>query len=255
MGNLGRAVYGANLDGTWPYTYNSYNVGAVLNQTFEGSPLMVNSLSFLPGQKLSRCTCPGESHPGPMHADGTFVGQVVPEINVFEAQVVGNNAHPFNYAYKWLNDTDNNLEIYNSTVSQLNLYRGGVYPQSTSASLAFHGCLINSIAVDPDCYELEGGCYSVYAFKYKPGYDDGYITWVNDGKGAWTFRGPGTAADSRVEIGARPVPQEPMYIITNLGMSGNFGDTIGPPLITYTSAKLPAPMRSLRGRRTRKFLC
>lgn len=31
------------------------------------------------------------------------------------------------------------------------------------------------------------------------------------------------AADSRVEISARPVPQEPMYIIANLGMSTNFG--------------------------------
>ena len=31
------------------------------------------------------------------------------------------------------------------------------------------------------------------------------------------------AADTRVEIGSRPIPQEPMYIIANLGMSTNFG--------------------------------
>ena len=31
------------------------------------------------------------------------------------------------------------------------------------------------------------------------------------------------AADTRVEISDRPVPQEPMYIIANLGMSTNFG--------------------------------
>jgi hypothetical protein len=31
------------------------------------------------------------------------------------------------------------------------------------------------------------------------------------------------AADSRVEISARPISQEPMYIIMNLGMSRNFG--------------------------------
>lgn len=31
------------------------------------------------------------------------------------------------------------------------------------------------------------------------------------------------AADQAVEIGPRPVPQEPMYIIANLGMSRNFG--------------------------------
>lgn len=32
------------------------------------------------------------------------------------------------------------------------------------------------------------------------------------------------AADGRVEIGPRPVPQEPMYIIANLGISPSFGD-------------------------------
>ncbi|KAG1851404.1 beta-glucan synthesis-associated protein-domain-containing protein [Suillus subluteus] len=29
------------------------------------------------------------SHPGPMHADGTFVGRVAPEIDMFEAQITG----------------------------------------------------------------------------------------------------------------------------------------------------------------------
>jgi hypothetical protein len=46
-------------------------------------------LSYLPGQRLSRCTCPNmnQSHPGPMHSDGTYVGRSAPEIDVFEAQV------------------------------------------------------------------------------------------------------------------------------------------------------------------------
>lgn len=44
-------------------------------------------MSFLPGQRLSRCTCQGESHPGPVHSDGTYVGRSAPEIDVFEAQV------------------------------------------------------------------------------------------------------------------------------------------------------------------------
>jgi beta-glucan synthesis-associated protein KRE6 len=30
-------------------------------------------------------------------------------------------------------------------------------------------------------------------------------------------------ADPAVEISARPIPQEPMYLIANLGMSYNFG--------------------------------
>jgi hypothetical protein len=73
-------------------------------------------------------------------------------------------------------------------------------------------------------------------------YDDAYITWIDDGKMAWTLYAGGVAADPRVEISARPVPQEPMvnaclvcyastdwldvprqYIIANLGFSLNFG--------------------------------
>jgi hypothetical protein len=96
MGNLGRAGYGASLEGMWPYSYDACDVGTAPNQTINGLPVAatVNGdpyngdvLSYLPGQKLSRCTCKGESHPGPMHSDGTFVGRSAPEIDVFEAQV------------------------------------------------------------------------------------------------------------------------------------------------------------------------
>lgn len=95
MGNLGRAGFGASLDGMWPYSYDACDVGTVSNQTVNGLPVgaTINGdagqggiLSFLPGQRLSRCTCPGESHPGPMHADGTYVGRAAPEIDIFEAQ-------------------------------------------------------------------------------------------------------------------------------------------------------------------------
>ncbi len=44
-------------------------------------------MSYLTGQRLSRCTCDGESHPGPKHSDGTYVGRSAPEIDVFEALV------------------------------------------------------------------------------------------------------------------------------------------------------------------------
>lgn len=79
-------------------------MGTVANQTIDGSPVAatVNGdkgkggvLSYLPGQKLSRCTCKNSNdggllvHPGPIHDDGTFVGRAAPEIDVFEAQVTG----------------------------------------------------------------------------------------------------------------------------------------------------------------------
>ena len=78
------------------YTYDACDVGTVANQTKNGRPIAAtrngdpghdNVLSYLPGQRLSRCTCPGEEHPGPMHSDGTYVGRAAPEIDIFEATV------------------------------------------------------------------------------------------------------------------------------------------------------------------------
>ncbi|KAL1668379.1 glycoside hydrolase family 16 protein [Schizophyllum commune] len=192
MGNLGRAGYGATLEGTWPYTYDSCDVGTVKNQTVNGQPKAATVdgdegfggvLSYAPGQRLSRCTCPGETHPGPIHSsDNTFVGRAAPEIDMFEAQV------------------DTKL--------------GGHVSQSGQWAPFKH---------DQACYELEEGCFSLYGFEYKPGFDDAYITWINAGAAAWTIKSAGLAADPKVQIGARPIPQEPMYLIVNLGSSQNFG--------------------------------
>ena len=95
MGNLGRAGYGASLDGLWPYTYDSCDVGTLPNQTFpDGTPLAATNtgydqgvLSYAPGQRLSACTCTGEDHPGPIKNDGSFVGRSAPEIDILEAIV------------------------------------------------------------------------------------------------------------------------------------------------------------------------
>ncbi|KAK7045955.1 hypothetical protein VNI00_006950 [Paramarasmius palmivorus] len=237
MGNLGRAGYGATNDGMWPYTYDSCDVGTLKNQTLNGLPYLAtidgdskfdDVLSYQPGQRLSRCTCPGESHPGPIHEDGTYVGRSAPEIDMIEAQVGGNfqvpggplvgevsqsgQFAPYNYAYDWF--TDDNLLIFNESITELNGYRGGVYQQAAS-------CVSMT---NQACYSgMPNPCYSTFAFEYRPGYDEGYITWLTDNKKVCTILGPGFAADPRVEIGPRPIPQEPMYILVNLGLSHNFG--------------------------------
>ncbi|KZT06415.1 glycoside hydrolase family 16 protein [Laetiporus sulphureus 93-53] len=230
MGNLGRAGYGASLEGLWPYSYDACDVGTVANQTVDGKPVAATEggdpsdggvLSFLPGQRLSRCTCSGESHPGPKHSDGTFVGRAAPEIDMFEAQIgsppvgqVSQSAQwaPFNHEYIWLNTSENEV-IANPSISQQNTYAGGVLQQATSVVTE----------TNQECYEGETGCFSVYGFEYVPGFDDAYITWVSNDKVSWTLNVAGLAADPLVEISARPVSQEPMYIIMNLGMSYNFG--------------------------------
>ncbi|KAK7060394.1 hypothetical protein VNI00_001159 [Paramarasmius palmivorus] len=218
LGNLGRAGYGATLDGLWPYTYDSCDVGTAPNQTINGQPVAATidgyedanyALSYLPGQRLSRCTCSDSVHPGPQHSDGSFVGRGAPEIDSFEAQVsnqiggVSQSAQwaPFNDKYVWKNTSDN-LIINDPSISELNSYIGGKTQQATSVVTQ----------TNQEIYLLDAG------------FDDAYITWISDNKQAWTINVGGLAADSAVEISARPIPQEPMYIIMNLGMSRNFGD-------------------------------
>lgn len=137
-----------------------------------GDPQHDNVLSYLPGQRLSRCTCPGESHPGPMHSDGTYVGRSAPEIDVFEATVsyatpafgqVSQSGQwaPFDAAYQWKN-TSANLIIPDTDATQFNSYQGGAFQQATSSLTE----------TNQSCYELGTGCFSVYAFEYAPGFDN-----------------------------------------------------------------------------------
>lgn len=73
------------------------SVGTVANQSINGIPVAATNtgkaskydgaLSFLPGQRLSACSCPGSDHPGPKLGNGNFAGRSAPEIDIFEAQV------------------------------------------------------------------------------------------------------------------------------------------------------------------------
>lgn len=235
MGNLGRAGFGASVEGLWPYSYDACDVGTLPNQTYPGTRTPIAAvidgdkdhdfvLSYLPGQRLSACTCSGESHPGPVRPDGSYVGRSAPEIDVIEAIVDNGVGHvslssqwaPFNNGYHILNETDGLTGgvIYDEPdVTVPNEYVGGIFQQTTS------GLALTNQA----CYEFSGGCFTTYGFDYKPGFDDAYITWVNDGKRAWTLFSSAMGPDPDVEIAARPIPVEPMYIIMNVGISNNFG--------------------------------
>jgi len=247
MGNLGRVGYGATLEGMWPYSYDHCDVGTAANQTHNGGPAaaLINGdpsngdvLSYLPGQRLSRCTCKGESHPGPVHSDGSYVGRSAPEIDIFESQVTGDPLQgsvsqsaqwaPMNAAYAWKNDTGNYV-INNPSVTEFNPYAGGVFQQATSGVTT----------TNQSCYELTSGCFATYGYEYKPGFtsDGGYITWITNDQAAWTLDASGMQADSLTQIADRPIPQEPMYLITNLGISPNFA----PP--NFAALTFPTKMR------------
>lgn len=234
MGNLGRMGYGASLEGMWPYTYDSCDVGTLANQTFpngtpventvDNDPANLGALSYLPGQRLSACTCRGEDHPGPQNSDGSFVGRGAPEIDILEATVdhvtkIGKISQssqwaPFNLKYE-PNRTPETMVVHEPTLAEINPYIGGAFQQTTSALVETN----NTCA-----YEASGSsaCYGQYGFEYKPG-NDGYITWISDGKASWTVNAEAMSADAVSGASQRPIPQEPMYIIANLGMSFNFG--------------------------------
>lgn len=233
LGNLGRVGYGGTLEGMWPYTYDACDRGTLRNQTLHGQPKFApeygdrwkdGDFNYLPGQRLSRCTCPESTmHPGPKHADGTWIGRSAPEIDIFEAQVdpdslVGHVSQsgqwaPFNPGYVWPNTSDSEYHVYDRVMTAFNPFQGSVQQQATSAL---------SIT-NQDCYTQETGCLSVYGFEYRAGYD-GYISWINDGKRSWDIRGHAMRANEDAMVSARAVAPEPMYIIINLGLSYNFGE-------------------------------
>ncbi|KIJ39366.1 glycoside hydrolase family 16 protein [Sphaerobolus stellatus SS14] len=202
-------------------------------------------LSYLQGQRLSACTCPDESHPGPRLPDGRLRGRAAPEIDIFEAQVdttrmVGTVSQsgqwaPFNNEYTWDNTTENpaNLVIYNATITELNAYKGGAFQQATSGlSITNQTCYTQGAAA------LAGeNCFAVYGYEYLPDREKGYITWINNDEPAWTINAAGMGPDPIVEIGQRIIPEEPMYIIMNLGISENFG------FVDFANLVFPTEMR------------
>ena len=100
-----QAGYGASLEGLWPYSYETCDVGTLQNQTdSQGNPAAslrggtsafnrpynTRSLSWATGQKLSACTCPDEDHPGPKMPDGSWKGRASPEIGELKAFLESN---------------------------------------------------------------------------------------------------------------------------------------------------------------------
>ncbi|KAI0659067.1 beta-glucan synthesis-associated [Cubamyces menziesii] len=254
MGNLGRPGYRATTDGTWPYSYDSCDVGTFPNQTEPdglGPAAALHSdasrdkynfeLSWLPGQRLSACTCPNEDHPGPSNS----VGRGVPEIDILEAeknkaeggvgQVVSQSAQfaPFTHDYLYLNDTQDEWWIYDDTITRPNTYKGSAIQQAVSALTT----------LPDDMFQGSGAVFKTLGFEYwadPKNRGDGFITWQVDGKqtvrlGAGAM-GPDQGADGS-QVGQRLIPEEPMSIILNLGISKNW------QTIDLTTMVFPAVMQ------------
>ncbi|KZV93040.1 SKN1-domain-containing protein [Exidia glandulosa HHB12029] len=256
LGNLGRAGYGASTDGLWPYAYDSCDVGVMPNQTNAehtepipalgplpdpyGRPDFNRELSWLPGQRLSACTCKGEDHPGPwLEKEGRYRGRGSPEIDIIEAQKCkrrGPLAHqcvsqsaqfaPFSNTY---NFDPIGTEIHSPEKTERNQYHGSALQQSVS-------CITNVSDSTMADGELGGG-FGLFGFEYFADPDDpsqSYVTWISDGEKSHTVRGTSVGPDASVGVGQRLVAPEPMFIILNLGVSSSF-QTVDMTAMTFPS--------------------
>ncbi|KAK2459278.1 hypothetical protein APHAL10511_008699 [Amanita phalloides] len=253
MGNLGRPGYLATTGGMWPYTYDSCDVGTFPNQTYSdgsGPAAALHSdasrakynfdLSWLPGQRASACSCPGSDHPGPSPSHG----RGAPEIDVFEVekdkgnptgQVASQSAQfaPFTHDYDYLNSTNDQFQIYNTSEARPNTYKGSAVQQAVS-------CLAK---LPSDMFQGSGQVYHTMGFEYHSDPSNrqtGFITWQVDGAQTYTMGagavGPDTGSDGS-QVGQRLIPEEPMSIVLNLGMSANWQS------IDLSTMMFPAELR------------
>lgn len=116
------------------------------------------------------------------------------------------------------------FEVYDHSTTTINPYAGGPYQQAISG-------LAN---LNNDWYD--GNAYQKYAFDYTPG-EEGYVTWFVGDDPTWTL--DARAIGPNGNIAQRTIPEEPMAIIVNFGMSDSFSaiNTTG------IASTLPATMR------------
>ena len=189
----------------WPYTYAACDVGTLPNQTLNGNPTAAAGLSYLPGQRLSACTCPGGDHPGP----SVSVGRGAPEIDVLEAQIniprgkgqVSQSLQiaPFNINYEF-NNASSGTPIQGST-TQFNVYKGGQYQQAVSA------------VTDISSSDYSGKGFGTFAYEWwadPNNRNGGYIQWYSEGQETWKATPESLAGDTTTGISGRIIPDEPM---------------------------------------------
>ncbi|KAG0141546.1 hypothetical protein CROQUDRAFT_685224 [Cronartium quercuum f. sp. fusiforme G11] len=231
MGNLARAGYGGTSDGLWPFSYNSCDVGAMPNQTDPKTgapgPSVLTSrgdLSWQPGQRLSRCTCQGEDHPGPKNPDGSYKGRASPEIDILEAYSYEKTSTgyasqslqiaPYDANRQWREEEGVTFKRYTSpgTTTTSNTYHGGTRQQTIS--------FLSTIPTSN--YELMGNETLSYGTEWVPDEPNSHITWSMADNPTWTLNSTGLGPNSRSMVGERLVSNEPMYLILNLGISDTF---------------------------------
>ncbi|GAA6011375.1 hypothetical protein JCM10207_008318 [Rhodosporidiobolus poonsookiae] len=246
FGNLGRPGYGASVDGMWPYSYDSCDVGTLPNQTWPNgtSPTAAKELgdkdyggelSYLVGQRVSACTCDEDAdlHPGP----SPDKGRGAPEIDILEGQIAPTGDRgsasqsvqiaPFDPHYLWRNDTSEanpGLIVWDESITTQNMWKGSISQESAS---------LNTIT-DNTSYEGKG--YTTYSAEYDPG-PEGRITWAINASQTWQLNANAFPPNDQTEIGQRNIAEEPMAIVLNLAISTKFQQP------EWGKAKFPGTLR------------
>ncbi|KAL5371868.1 hypothetical protein DPSP01_013933 [Paraphaeosphaeria sporulosa] len=205
LGNLGKPGFTATTDGTWPYTYQACDAGITPNQSDS------SGLSWLPGQRLPSCTCPGEDHPSP------GIGRGAPEIDIAEMSVsyaegklpVATQSYQVAPFDVWYYPDYEFTTFPDQRLSYTNLYTGGPFQQAISATTS----------LNRNWYD--GKAYQRFSFEYVPGDQEGsHITWKIGGQTMFTLDGRALGPNGNIQ--ARQISQEPMSLVLNLGMSNSW---------------------------------
>lgn len=233
LGNLARAGYQATTDGVWPYSYNQCDYGITPNQS---SP---DGISFLPGQRLSKCTCSGEDHPN------LGVGRGAPEIDIIEGYHRPHDKIPLGvqtlqvapFDPWWRPDYDY-LTIENPNITFMKPDTGSPTQEAIAANTILDKSWFASIRNNTDYHQSLRNTttkFQSFGFEYsvdKTPDSDSYIQFsVGDTP---TLGVTGDALHPQGDVGWRQISKEPMSLVFNLGLSPTWLD------IDFGSLDFPA---------------
>lgn len=261
LGNLARAGYGATEEGVFPYSYDSCDLGIFPNQTNtdgttpaaateNGDPKADGALSYLRGQKLSKCPCKGEQHPNPA---SSMHGRGAPQIDILNmektAQTGGEVSQtlrfaPMDAAYTY---TANATQVVNDTVAKVNDYQGRVSYvanflhifRPTLCFIIFLPCddadaklmhreeaISALISVPAAAYASGGSGYVTFGYEHfanPSSPTSGFVSWSMGGSEVFNMTAAALVADRKTQVSNRLVPEEPMVRFCFFTMLRLFG--------------------------------
>jgi len=210
LGNLGRVNYQATMEGMWPYSYDTCNV--------------TGDIGWLPPQRFPNTQCLNSS--APPHPLLGKHGRGVPEFDLAEV-MVSNNTPAISQTFQV---APFNLGCQPVDPSQISANMNGSFLVPPTKQDWF-GCQYQqSIGYSTGTKEghgFGGSDFITIGVEWRTG-PDGYIEWSIDGNKTWRL-GAGAVGGVKGQVGPRPIPNEPMYLILNLAMSYSWGGPLPYP--------------------------